>query len=253
MNAAVDSIRLKYAPLVKALTGALDRNDETAFFQALDALLRQREAGVLRELGAVTHDIESALARFCDETRLSDLAEKEVPDARVRLEHVLKMTDEAAHHTMDLVEQACAPAERTSRQVVQLSKLWWDFRADNASLAMNGHEELRRTMDAFLEHALSDADHVQDNLKEMILAQGYQDLSGQIIRGVMKLIVELETALVSLVQLSRGRALGGGSAAHAGPTGDAVQGYGPVVPRVNDTNVVSGQDDIDALLSNLNI
>jgi chemotaxis protein CheZ len=252
MNAAIDSMRLKYAPLVKALTVALDRDDEPALFQALDAMLRQREAGVLCGLGAVTHDIESALARFCDETRLTDLAEKEVPDARMRLDHVLKMTDKAAHHTMDLVEQAYAPAERTSRQVTQLSTLWREFRADTASLAMNGHEDLRRLMDAFLEHARSDADYVQGKLKEMILAQGYQDLSGQIIRGVMQLIVELETALGSLMQLSRGQARGG-SAARIETAGGGAQGYGPVVPRVNDTNVVNGQDDIDALLSNLNI
>jgi chemotaxis regulatin CheY-phosphate phosphatase CheZ len=35
--------------------------------------------------------------------------------------------------------------------------------------------------------------------------------------------------------------------------GSANHGFGPVVPRVNDANVVIGQDDIDALLSNLNI
>ena len=249
MNAAIDSLRVKYTTLVTALTGALERNDETAFFLALDGMMRLRESGVLRELGAVTQDIEAALARFCNETRLTDLAEKEVPDARARLEHVLKMTDEAAHHTMDLVEQAYVPAERTSRQVAQLSDLWRDFRADSVHPVMDGHEDLRRLMDAFLEHARNDADKMQNCLKEVILAQGYQDLSGQIIRGVMKLIVELEAALVSLVQLSRGEAPGRTESRNT----QAAQGYGPVVPRVNDTNVVSGQDDIDALLSNLNV
>lgn len=251
MNAAIDSIQLKYSPLVRALTDALAGDDEPAFFQALDALLRLREAGVLRELGAVAHDIESALARFCHETRLTDLAEKEVPDARLRLEHVLKMTDQAAHHTMDLVEQAYVPAERTSRQVAELSPLWRNFRADAASDGMRDHEDLQQRLDAFLEHAARDADQVRSNLKEVILAQGYQDLSGQIIRGVMKLIVELETALVALVQLSRGQAAGDATRAEAART--SAQGYGPVVPQVNDTQVVGGQDDIDALLSNLNI
>lgn len=249
MNVAVDSLRLKYAALVAALTGALDCNDEAGFFQALDGMMRLREDGVLRELGAVTQDIESALARFCNETRLTDLAEKEVPDARARLEHVLKMTDEAAHRTMDLVEQACVPAGRTSSAVAKLSGLWRSFRTDSTLASLNSHEELARLMDAFLECARSDADQVQNNLQEVILAQGYQDLSGQIIRSVTKLIVELEAALVSLVQLSRGEASGSAGARSA----PSAQGYGPVVPRVNDTDVVTGQDDIDALLSNLNI
>ena len=32
---------------------------------------------------------------------------RQVPDARQRLAHVLKLTDDAAHHTMDLVDQSC--------------------------------------------------------------------------------------------------------------------------------------------------
>jgi chemotaxis protein CheZ len=251
MSAAIDALALKYAAPVSALTRAMDKNDRTAFFQALDTLARLREDNLLSELGEVTHDIQSALARFCNNTRLSDLAEKEVPDARLRLAHVLKMTDEAAHRTMDLVEQAYAPAERTSGQLAQLMPLWQSFRAATAPTAAADHAALLQMMDTFLETAHGDAAQVQSNLKEVILAQGYQDLSGQIIRGVMNLIVELEAALVSLVELSRG-----GSTrpdASAPPASGNAQGYGPVVPQVNDANTVSSQDDIDSLLSDLNI
>ena len=105
----------------------------------------------------------------------------------------------------------------------------------------------------FLETARADAEQVQNNLREVLLAQGYQDLSGQIIRGVMKLIVELETALVSLVRLSRGQAADCPDVPGGQPAASNTRGYGPVVPSVNDANVVNGQDDIDDLLSNLNI
>ena len=60
-----------------------------------------------------------------------------------------------------------------------------------------------RDMDAFLQAARSDMDKVRENLSEVLLAQGYQDLSGQIIRGVMKLVTELEIALVDLVRLAQ--------------------------------------------------
>lgn len=251
MSAASNDIRLQYAPLMAALTEALARNDEAAFYCALDGMARLREGGVLGGLDVVARDIESALARFCVETRMNDLAEKEVPDARLRLEHVLKLTDDAAHHTMDLVEQAHAPAERTSRQVAELIPLWQAFRAAGGDSDLREHPGLLRSLDAFLEQAGADAEHVRNNLKEMILAQGYQDLSGQILRGVMKLIVELEQALVSLVRLTdcRGVEKTEGSIE---PTAES-RGHGPVVPRVNDTGVVGGQADIDALLSDLNI
>lgn len=251
MSAASNDIRLQYAVPMAALAGALERNDEAAFYGALDEMARVREGSVLGEIDDVTRNIQSALARFCAETRMNDLAEKEVPDARLRLEHVLRLTDDAAHHTMDLVERAHAPAERASQRVAQLVPLWRAFRAAGAEAALRGHPGLLQSMDDFLEHAGAEAGQVRDNLKEVILAQGYQDLSGQILRGVMKLIAELEQALVSLVRLSHGQP-GDGGVVRDRPTGDA-HGHGPVVPRVNDTDVVGGQADIDALLSDLNL
>jgi chemotaxis protein CheZ len=81
------------------------------------------------------------------------------------------------------------------------------------------------------------------------MAQGYQDLSGQIIRGVIKLVDEVETTLGELVCLATD---------HSGKTGDTdkfrqSRGYGPAVPGVDHGNVVNGQQDIDALLSGLGI
>jgi len=44
---------------------------------------------------------------------------------------------------------------------------------------------------------------VRARLTDVLLAQGYQDLSGQIIRNVMQLVDELELALVDLVRIDR--------------------------------------------------
>src|SRR6185295_9961323 len=103
-----------------------------------------------------------------------------------------------------------------------------------------------RNMDAFLEAASGDMDTVRGNLAEVLMAQGYQDLSGQIIRGVMKLVGELESALVELVRLSR---------TNATPRTPVVDlnrtGFGPVIPGIDRGPAVSGQQDVDALLSGL--
>ena len=102
-------------------------------------------------------------------------------------------------------------------------------------------------MDVFLEAASTDMGKVRGNLSEVLLTQGYQDLSGQIIRGVMKLVGELETALVELVRLSKG-----GPKADANADAPSVaRGFGPVVPGVDHGPAVGDQDDVDALLSGL--
>jgi chemotaxis protein CheZ len=80
------------------------------------------------------------------------------------------------------------------------------------------------------------------------MAQSYQDLSGQIIRTVIKLVAELERTLAHFSQI----------AGEGGVEQDAVaaqpvsgsNGFGPAVPGVT-TGAVGEQGDVDDLLADL--
>jgi chemotaxis protein CheZ len=240
------SFKTEFGEIVSRMSQALDAEDERAFLSALDEAVHRRERSLFAELHKLTSDLQSALDRFSLDSRLVDLAEKEVPDARQRLEHVLKLTDEAAHRTLDLVERSGPLAERTARSAAAIVEQWRQFRA--RKIAVQDFRQMLESMDAFLATAPQDMEEVRGNLAEVLMAQGYQDISGQIIRGVMKLVSELEVALANLVRLSN-------------PNGvrqevelDAKRrGYGPAVPGVDHGNVVSGQNDVDALLSGLGV
>jgi chemotaxis protein CheZ len=243
MNSGDTLLQQEYGPSIAALAGALAAGDSARFHCELDSLVQRRERGLFGELRKLTGDLQSALDRFRVDSRLVDLAEKEVPDARHRLDHVLKLTDEAAHRTMDLVEQSGPLAERTAREAADLVELWRRFRARKIDIAeFRGMVE---RLDTFLEAACADMDKVRGNLSEVLLAQGYQDLSGQIIRGVMTLVSELELALVDLVRLSKGEAK------QESVSEGSRRGFGPAIPGVDNGPSVSGQQDVDALLSGL--
>src|ERR1700748_918451 len=113
-------LKLEYSACVEALTDALRTEDETAFFAAVDHIVHMREPGMFKELRQLTGDLQQALERFSVESRLQDLAANEIPDARARLIHVINMTDEAAHRTLDLVEQSGPLAERTAQEATVL-------------------------------------------------------------------------------------------------------------------------------------
>ncbi len=244
MTDAMTSLRDEYGASVAALAGALAAGDDVRFLEELDALVQRRELALFGELRKLTSDLQSALDRFKLDPRLLTLAEKEVPDARHRLDHVLKLTDEAAHRTLDLVEQAAPLAERTAREAADIVELWQRFRA--RSIAVDEFQRMVERMDVFLDATRKDMDTVRSNLSEVLLAQGFQDLSGQIIRGVMKLVTELEVALADLIRLSRAGPRSGQ------PLSDEThRGFGPAVPGVDHGPAVSGQDDVDALLSGL--
>ena len=242
-----EELKARYGNLVLNLSAALESGDEQAFITQLNSLMRDRDDGLWSQLRKLTTDLGSALDRFQLDSRLVDLAEKEVPDAKHRLDHVLKMTDEAAHKTMDLVEQSGPLADRISSDADKLAALWQQFR--NRQISPEDFRSLLDKMEVFLDDVRRTSDELRKNLAEVLMTQGYQDLSGQIIRGVIKLVDEVEATLGKLVHLAIN---------HAGKEvpGDHFResrGYGPAVPGVDHGNVVNGQQDIDALLSGLGI
>jgi chemotaxis protein CheZ len=246
-------LKLEYGACVEALADALRTEDESAFFAAVDHIVHMREPGMFKELRQLTGDLQKALERFSIESRLQDIAENEIPDARARLTHVISMTDEAAHRTLDLVEQSGPLAERTAREAATLIDAFATFtsRATNlpgyetALQSIEGLAPLLKSMEKFLPDARSNSELIRRNLADVLIAQGYQDLTGQIIRSVMKLVAELESALANLARLS-------GDVVEHATLGDNVSaGQGPAVPGVSKGELASGQTDVDALLSGL--
>ena len=206
-----------------------------------------RGPDLLAQLQDLTCNLQTALDRFRLDSRLTRLAEKEVPDAHERLQHVLKLTDQAAHRTLDLVEQSGPPADRTAKEAAALAEPWSRFR--EGTITVSDYCDLITRIDKFLLASRTDSETVRANLNEVLLAQDYQDLTGQIIRGVMTLVAEVEVVLVDLARLA------GTTGGNNGPTAEELaRGTGPVVPGVEQgAAVVNGQVDIDALLSDLGI
>ncbi len=188
------------------------------------------------ELRTLTVELQSALDRFSVESRLLDLAAKDVPDARQRLEHVLRLTDDAAHKTLELVEKSGPLADAAGQGAFALLA------------SIDAGEPVETHLRDFLCDTRAGMATLKENLSAVLLAQGYQDLSGQIIRGVMKLVGELEVALQGLVRIS---GYVPGASLPQQPAETNSRGFGPVVPGVNHGPSVSGQGDVDSLLADL--
>jgi chemotaxis protein CheZ len=233
--------RASYPAELGELVAAWHSRDEGRFLAQVDALAAARGHGLMQEVGELTREIRGALERFCNDARLEDLTRREVPDARLSLEHVLELTSAAAHRTMDLVEQSCIPAEHTRDLADRIGPQWRESRA-----ASSGEAAVR--MDEFIEAARSDAELIRRNLGEVLMAQGYQDLSGQIIRSVMQLIDEIQHALAGLVALSQGQAVD-----YERRADDGRGPGGPRIPGKAADGLVDGQDEVDRLLSGLDL
>ncbi|MGA3157526.1 MAG: protein phosphatase CheZ [Steroidobacteraceae bacterium] len=222
-----------YGQLLSAMSEAIARGDEAAFDAAAWTLEVEHESPIRTGVRRVAGELQAALDQFGKSSRLVDLAERDVPDARQRLAHVLKLTDEAAHRTLDLVEQSQPLADGLARRSEEL--LSQAYRDCNPEVLVD-----------FLKTTASTANDIRARLDEVLMTQGYQDISGQIIRGVMKLVDELEGALAELIQIG---GLRPPAAAASVQDGSILQG--PIVPGVRHIAPVAAQTDVDALLSGL--
>ena len=243
-----DSLSARYRSHVTELLGALDANDEAAFRGAFERLRDQLKIERNPELKQISDRAQSALRRFREDARLEVLADQEVPDARRRLAHVVKLTEEAAHRTLDLVEQSSPLIQRMSHEAAQLIEEWGLHGSRELAVKTMWPERAQETM----ERAVRDADRVRRYLSQMLLAQGYQDLSGQIIGSVIRLVNELELVLGQLVVLAYGDETRKMPALTLEKMQAMAAGHmGPRVPGVNDVQVMTGQADIDALLESV--
>ena len=220
--------------LMRSLNAALAANDAQRFHELLDQLLRARESTIQSEVVRISAVLHDALSRFRMDSRIATLAEKDMPDARQRLDHVITLTERAAHRTMDLIESSVPLADATARQAAELA-------------AAAGAATSSAALAAFLATARDNCEAVRANLSEVMLAQGFQDITGQIIRGVHKLIGEVESVLEELMSVH-----GIPRDAIVSPRFDPLAAEGPAVPG-STRHAVNDQSAVDDLMAGLGI
>jgi chemotaxis protein CheZ len=160
------------------------------------------------------------------------------------------MTEESANRTLSAVEGTLPIAEQLQSQANDLHEKWERFR--NKDMNVEEFRGMSQEIDDFLDVTTTHASQIHSNLSEVMMAQGFQDLTGQIIRRVIKLVTEVEDNLVELIRLSGDAEAGARSSGDIDKAEDIMQGVGPQVPGVSDdSSSVSGQDEVDDLLSSL--
>lgn len=224
-----------------------------------------REQTLYHELGRLTRALHSAITNFhVDQSDSDDISSlSEMSDATDRLDHVIKMTEDAANRTMDKVDEAMPIAKDLGETADNLKAEW--KRLVNRDMSPDEFRDLYWRMDTFLGKISGDSGNLYTHLSDILLAQDYQDLTGQLIQRVTGLVRDVETSLVDLMKMAskvegvagleaelREQNSGETEQTEPGRKDDREQykGHGPTLDTSVD-DVVSGQDEVDDLLSSL--
>ena len=218
---------------------------------------------VHNKLGLLTRQLHDALRELGYADRLRSSADK-LPDAQNRLSYIARLTGEAAEKVLSLVDDAKV---RQTNIVNATKQMRQSMIADPVAAVAKGH------IMNYLEDMETATEIVDQQLTDIMMAQDFHDLTGQVIAKVVTLASSLESQLVELlVQTAPAGAVLPAAPAQpsAPPVPEAVdaedvwaaalaegqpiahpQLNGPVVDPASTPNVVSSQSEVDDLLASL--
>lgn len=151
---------------------------------------------LLVKVGQLTRSLHESLRELGLDKILQRVATDDIPSARDRLAYVAKMTEQAAQRVLNATDAALPLQEQIESGAAGLSLAWQAVLA--APVAVAHAALIQRTAD-YLQQAQAAAGQTRSHLMDIMMAQDFQDLTGQVIRKVTELGHSLESQLVQLL------------------------------------------------------
>lgn len=145
---------------------------------SLNAIVSLSQGDLYKEVGKVTRKLHDTIKSFnaAIEPRVRTMATQDVPDAVDKLNYVIDKTEEAANLTMGVVDKYLNGMERL-KEVVR---------------SVEGPEDAVAYLERF-------GRELEEDMTTVLTTQSFQDLTGQTIKKVIRLVGQLELELVNLI------------------------------------------------------
>ena len=162
---------------------------------ALDAGAASNEE-VLSRIGHMTRALHESL-RGLGLDKLIEKAASDIPDARDRLDYVARLSEQAAKKVLDATDAAGPLQDAIETRAAELSDGWQALLDKGASEA-EWRAMAQRTI-ASLNESAAGAVATRGELMNIMMAQDFQDLTGQVISRITGIAQNLEKQLVQVL------------------------------------------------------
>ena len=195
---------------------------------------------MLARVGQITRTLHDSL-RALGLDKVVEKATHDIPDVRERLNYVARMTEQAAQRVLNATDTAIPLQERIDAGADEVLNGW--RAALKAPFSEANYRDMATLTMQCLVDMRNDTSATKQQLLEIMMAQDFQDLTGQVIRKVTELAHGLEQQLVQLLidyapsEVKR-------------ETGSGLLN-GPQIDPTNKSDVVADQSQVDDLLDSL--
>jgi len=189
-------------------------------------------------IGHMTRKLHDTLRELGLDKSLEQAA-SQIPDARDRLAYVSTMTEQAAERTLNALDIAKPLQDRISTDSRLLSGQWDQLLANQLSV-----DEFKALVGRTREHlakTAEESDEVSSQMLEIMMAQDFQDLTGQVIKKILSMTKDMEQHLLDFLLMFSPQ----------GIKHEDTLLNGPVINSEGRTDVVTNQAQVDDLLESL--
>lgn len=211
---------------------------ESAKVIAFNAETEQEK--VINQVGHIARKLHDTLRELGLHKEIEKAAST-IPDARDRLNYVATLTQQAAERVLNATEAAQPVVDKLGDESHRLASQW-DLLFEK-KLDVHQFKELVTKTHVFLHETPKQTKATNAYLLEIMMAQDFQDLTGQVIKKIIQLTQEMEQQLLALLLEN----------APASVKAEISSGLlnGPVINSAGRNDIVTSQDQVDDLLESL--
>lgn len=193
---------------------------------------------VFNKIGHMTRALHDTLRELGLDKNLEKAAST-IPDARDRLKYIAAMTEQAAERVLNATDGAQPVVAKIEGEAQSLAAEWQKL--FDKQLDVEQFKKLATQTHAYLVEVPKQTKATNAYLMEIVMAQDFQDLTGQVIKKIMEVTQQMEQQLVELLVEN----------APSSVKHDTGLLNGPVINASGRADVVTSQDQVDDLLESL--
>jgi chemotaxis protein CheZ len=194
---------------------------------------------MVSRIGKMTRALHEGLCALGFD-KMIESAASSIPDTRDQLSYVIKMTEQAAERVLNAIDTAKPIQDKLALDAGALSQRWETLFA--AQPEVEEFKSLVAETREFLREVPDQTQATDSQLTEIMMAQDFQDLTGQVIKKITGVVQEVESQLLALLLDNAAPAIRHEAAGLLN---------GPVIDGVGRTDVVNNQQQADDLLASL--
>ena len=196
---------------------------------------------VINSVGQLTRKLHDTLKELGYDREFQEISAAALPDARQRIEYVVTLTEQAASRSINAVELATPVQESLAADAESLAARWDAVFGGTADVAQ--FKALADETRAYLRGVPARTETTRAHLREVMMAQEFQDLTGQVLKRVTELANNLEGQLLKLLVENAQQPIRNTEALGLL--------NGPAIDGGSNPNVLANQQQVDELLESL--